>query len=104
MKRRLLQGFKGGKCWMVGKSATVAFGRGVAECLNTFLRHSFFHIPEYSRSEKFVGLSFLKGGGTRNGVRGFLKMRSWVKEHFYPIYKRIDYEIRVRIYHHRTDY
>lgn len=42
MKRRLLQGFKGGKCWMVGKSATVAFDRGVAECLSAFLSHSFF--------------------------------------------------------------
>jgi hypothetical protein len=42
MKRRLLHGFKGGKGWMVGKSATVAFGRGVAECHNTFLSHSFF--------------------------------------------------------------
>ena len=42
MKRRLLHGFKGGKCWMVGKSATVAFGRGAAECLSAFLSHSFF--------------------------------------------------------------
>lgn len=67
---------------MVGKSATVVFGRDVAECNNAFLRHSFFMFLSTQDLKNFVGLSFFKGGGTRNGARGFLRIRVYVEEPF----------------------
>ena len=46
---------------MVGKSATVAFIRSVAECDIRIPEIPFFHVSEYSRSKKSVDLRSLVG-------------------------------------------
>ena len=59
---------------MVGKSATVSLIGGVAECDNTFLRHSFLHFSDHSRSKKSVGLRFLRGEGLEMEFGDSLKL------------------------------
>ena len=75
---------------MVGKSATVAFIRGVAKCLNTFLRHSFLPALKYSGSKIHRATAFRGKEGLAMGFEDSLKLEIASSRIFYLIYQRID--------------